>query len=227
MSRNKGEVLMTDETGNETTVTQESVDTGVDNTATGGNATDTVTDGNEGTAPDNNTADNGTVDSVLNFDTLKLPEGMSVSEEEKAQFMDLAKKVGIKDPEGLQGFADWVLETSKQSEAEQAQAEENAKKEWEQIKSGWKETLQKDADFGKEYDLNIKRANDAMVKFGGSELTDWLKSADLAEHPALLKTFARIGKEIEDAKILTGSSSVEVAKVKRDRYNNPMISYKE
>ena len=218
---------MTDEAGNETTVTQEGVDTGVDNTNNSGNATDTTPESNEGTAPDTNTPDSGDVDSVLNFDALKLPEGMSVSEEEKAQFMELAKKVGIKDAEGLQGFADWALEMSNQAEADKTQAEENAKKEWEQIKSGWKESLQKDADFGKEYDENIKRANDAMIKFGGSELTDWLKSADLAEHPALLKTFARIGKEIEDAKLLTGSSSVSTNKVKRDRYNNPLISYKE
>lgn len=218
---------MTDETGNETTVAPESVDTGVENTTDSGNATDTAPEGNEGTAPDNNTPEGGDVDGVLKFDTLKLPEGMSVSEEEKAQFMELAKKVGIKDADGLQGFADWALEMSKQAEADQAQAEENEKKEWEQIKSGWKESLQKDADFGKEYDENIKRANDAMIKFGGSELIDWLKSSDLTEHPALLKTFARIGKEIEDAKLLTGSSSVPTNKVKRDRYNNPLISYKE
>lgn len=168
---------------------------------------------------------------VLDIKSIKLPEGMSVSEEDESRLLETVKRFGIKDQESLQGFVDWALETVKENDAilakQKEESEANAAKEWEDIKSGWRESLKGDADFGKEYDLNIKRANDTIDRFGGSELKSWLKDADLTEHPAVLKTFARIGKEIEDAKLIVGNKGIETTGVKRDRYNQPMLVYKD
>lgn len=175
------------------------------------------------------TATQGEVE--LDFSSIKLPEGVSVSDEDRANFAETAKKFGFKNQEGLQNFVDWIYETAAQGQAQmQKHNEEQAaasQKEWEEIKSGWKVSLEKDADFGKDYDMNIKRANDAMSRFGGSELTNWLKEADLIEHPALIKAFARIGKEVEDAKLLKGEKGVETSKRPVDRYNQPMFVYNE
>lgn len=169
--------------------------------------------------------------SELDFSSIKLPEGVSVSDEDRANFAETAKKFGFKNQEGLQNFVDWIYETAAQGQAQmQKHSEEQAaasQKEWEEIKSGWKVSLEKDADFGKDYDMNIKRANDAMSRFGGSELTNWLKEADLIEHPALIKAFARIGKEVEDAKLLKGEKSAETTKRPVDRYNQPMFVYND
>lgn len=221
-------------------------------TDTGENAVDTGTDGgavetvenvgDNGAVTDNNTeqsaeqqgaGDAGAtqVADVLDFSALKLPEGVTVSDEERAKFQETASKFGFKNQEGLQNFVDWIYETAAEGNAQmQKHSEEQAKasqKEWEEIKSGWKVSLEKDADFGKDYDMNIKRANDAMSRFGGSELTNWLKEADLIEHPALIKTFARIGKEVEDARLIKGDKGVEVSKRPVDRYNQPMFVYNE
>lgn len=220
-------------------------DTGVNAVDTGaeGGAVETVENvGDNGAATDNNTEQSveqqGVADtdatqmiSALDYSALKVPEGMSVSDEDRARFQETVDKFGFKNQEGLQNFVDWMFKTAEEGQAQmQKHSEEQAlasQKEWEEIKSGWKVSLEKDADFGKDYDMNIKRANDAMSKFGGSELTNWLKEADLIEHPALIKTFARIGKEVEDARLIKGDKGVEVSKRPVDRYNQPMFVYNE
>lgn len=164
---------------------------------------------------------------ALDFNKIKVPEGVSVSDEDRANFQGLVEKFGFKDQEGLQNFVDWVFKEASDNEAQMAAQEEQSKKQWEEIKSGWQTSLQGDAEFGKDYDMNIKRANDVMTKFGGSELAQWLKDSDLAGQPALLKTFARLGKELEDARLVKGQSGIESSRVKRDRYNQPMLVYKD
>ena len=207
-----------------------------------GAADATVNVGDNGATTDNNAgqpaeqqgaegADANQVVSVLDYNAIKLPDGVSVSDEDRAKFAESAEKFGFKNQEGLQNFVDWVFATAEEGKAQmQKHNEERAaasQKEWEEIKSGWKVSLEKDADFGKDYDMNIKRANDAMSRFGGSELTNWLKEADLIEHPALVKAFARIGKEVEDAKLLKGEKGAETSKRPVDRYNQPMFVYNE
>lgn len=164
---------------------------------------------------------------ALDFNKIKVPEGVSVSDEDRANFQGLVEKFGFKNQEGLQNFVDWVFKEASDNEAQMAAQEEQSKKQWEEIKSGWQTSLQGDAEFGKDYDMNIKRANDVMTKFGGSELAQWLKDSDLAGQPALLKTFARLGKELEDARLVKGQSGIESSRVKRDRYNQPMLVYKD
>lgn len=164
---------------------------------------------------------------ALDFNKIKVPEGVSVSDEDRANFQGLVEKFGFKNQEGLQNFVDWVFKEASDNEAQMAAQEEQSKKQWEEIKSGWQTSLQGDAEFGKDYDMNIKRANDVMTKFGGSELAQWLKDSDLTGQPALLKTFARLGKELEDARLVKGQSGIESSRVKRDRYNQPMLVYKD
>lgn len=207
---------MTDETGEVVEATENTT------VQDGGEATETNTNVTE--APQ---GEEQIVTNQLDYSLVKLPDGVAASEKEMGEFAGIVDKIGIKNQESLQNFVDWIFEVNAAEESRLAQKEEQATKEWETIKSGWKETLTGDADFGKEYDLNVKRANDVMFKYGGSELTSWLKDSDLGGHPALLKTFARIGKELEDGRLLSGGSGIETSKVKRDRYNQPMLTYKD
>ena len=207
--------------------------------ATGAEKTEAMDTQESGNITENNTnegeASQGdeqeTSDLVYDLSKIKLPDGVAVSDEERAKFGELIKDFGFKDQEGLQHFVDWVFKTSadnqKVLEDQAKQQQEQSAKEWEEIKKGWETTLKGDADFGKEYDANIKRANDAIIKFGGSELSDWLKQTDFASNPVILKTFARIGKEIEDAKLVGGLQAKSGDRVQRDRYNQPMLKYKD
>lgn len=220
-------------------------DTGINTVDAGteGGATESVENvGDNGATTETNTghsaeqqgadgADVGQEVLALDYNAVKLPDGVSVSDEDRAKFIEAVDKFGFKNQEGLQNFVDWVFNTAAEGRAQmQKQSEEQAlasQREWDEIKSGWKTSLESDADFGKDYDMNIKRANDAITRFGGSELSSWLKDADLIGHPAILKTFARVGKEIEDARLLKGDKGVEISKRPVDRYNQPMFTYKE
>lgn len=221
---------------------EDTVDTGITeaSAAEQGAQVDVSTDNAEvGTATETNTTSveegqrdsSESTDPVLDYNAIKVPDGVSVSDEDRASFIEIVDKFGFKNQEGLQNFVDWMFAEAQKNEAQMKQQSEESeaasKKQWEEIKNGWETSLKSDADFGKEYDLNIKRANDAMLKYGGSELAGWLKDSDLTGQPVLIKTFARIGKEIEDARLIRGQSSFESNKVKRDRYNQPMLVYKD
>ena len=188
-----------------------------------GATTETNTTANEG----EQSAEQEVATQALDYTAIKLPEGVSVSDEDRAKFIETVDKFGFKDQDSLQAFVDWMFAEAENNKTLMAQQKADADKKWEDIKSSWKTSLESDADFGKDYDMNIKRANDVITKFGGSELATWLKESDLAGQPALLKTFARIGKEIEDARLIKGQSGIEKSKVLRDRYNQPMLVYKE
>lgn len=217
------------QTGDKTDVTE----------ATGAEKTDVmdtqpsgdITDNNTGEGEDKQGAEQETSDLAYDLTKIKTPDGVTVSDEDRAKFGEIVKGFGIKDQEGLQNFVDWVFKTSEENkkaleEQTKVQQEQSAK-EWEEIKKGWETSLKSDADFGKDYDANIKRANDAIAKFGGSELSDWLKQTDFGNNPAIMKTFARIGKEIEDAKLVGGLQAKSGDRVQRDRYNQPMLKYKD
>ena len=194
-----------------------------ENITDNGATTETNTTANEG----EQSAEQEVATQALDYKAIKLPEGVSVSDEDREKFIETVDKFGFKDQNGLQAFVDWMFAEAENNKTLMAQQKTDADKKWEDIKSSWKTSLESDADFGKDYDMNIKRANDVITKFGGSELATWLKDSDLAGQPALLKTFARIGKEIEDARLIKGQSGVEKSKVLRDRYNQPMLVYKE
>lgn len=216
------EINETGNVGEEVADTADVTETPVD-TENSGDVTETNTETTENEQGVQETESTQTVD----INAIKLPEGMSASDEDKKNVLATAERLGINTQEGLQGFVDWLAEAVEKNQTETATAEEQSKKEWETIKAGWKTSLESDADFGKDYDANMERANKAMQQFGGSELSQWLKDSDLAGHPALIKAFARVGKEIEDAKIVTGNRTSQSSMVQRDRYNQPMIKYKD
>lgn len=229
MSKKEGETAMAEETV-DTGNTADVGDVGTTNTETvnenindNGTTTETNTEVNEG----EQSAEQEVTTQALDYNAIKLPDGVSVSDEDRAKFIETVDKFGFKDQDSLQAFVDWMFAEAENNKALLAQQQADADKKWEDIKSSWKTSLESDADFGKDYDMNIKRANDVISKFGGSELATWLKESDLAGQPALLKTFARIGKEIEDARLIKGQSGIETNKVRRDRYNQPMLVYKE
>ena len=157
-----------------------------ENITDNGATTETNTTANEG----EQSAEQEVATQALDYTAIKLPEGVSVSDEDRAKFIETVDKFGFKDQDSLQAFVDWMFAEAENNKTLMAQQKADADKKWEDIKSSWKTSLESDADFGKDYDMNIKRANDVITKFGGSELATWLKESDLAGQPALLKTFA-------------------------------------
>lgn len=73
---------------------------------------------------------------VIDLSAIKLPAGMSVSDEDKNKFSAIVDKIGFKDQAALQAFVDWSIETAaeentkrqKQAEADAEASKKNGKR---------------------------------------------------------------------------------------------------
>jgi len=87
------------------------------------------------------------------------------------------------------------LEASKMAEMQEQQKE---------TMGAWVDQLKEE--FGSAFDTRIQAAQAAVKTYGGEELKNFLNETGLGNHPAMVKAFADIGKELgEDA--LVGSNS--------------------
>lgn len=64
----------------------------------------------------------------------------------------------------------------------------------EKQKDKWDEELK--AEFGGAYDKRVEVAKKAVETFGGEELREAMNATGLGNHPAMVKAFAQIGKEL-------------------------------
>lgn len=134
---------------------------------------------------------------------LKLPEGMTLDDATLASYKATAKELGLDSPKAqkLLEFQNGIT-----AAAEKARAESYAKMEAE-----WTAALKSDPEIGgPAYEASEKNARLAVQKFGGQPLEQLLVAAGLANHPTLVKTFARIGKAMSDDSV-AGSSSTGAA----------------
>ena len=179
-------------------------------------------------AGDGNTTTPAQADAVGNsqegpfdYSILDVPEEFKAS----AEFMDSLKqtvdKYGLtsSDPKKvMQGFINYIKDEAIQSNKAEAQRETTLARENE-------EALKKDAEFGKDFFGNMKYAVDSIQKFGGEELTKFMKENPSMNHPAIIKAFANIGKQMSDAKIITGNSAPATPSRPMDVNGNPMLDF--
>jgi hypothetical protein len=72
----------------------------------------------------------------------------------------------------------------------------------------WPAALKADKDFGGDkFTETCELAHRAFSQFADEALIADLKATGLANHPGLVKTFARIGKRMQDARILVGKAA--------------------
>jgi hypothetical protein len=92
------------DTGN--TVAEESVNEAPETATTDISNDGDVTETNTTTEEAQQGAETETV--TLDFNNIKVPEGVSVSDEDRANFQQLVEKFGFKDQEGLQNFVEFL-----------------------------------------------------------------------------------------------------------------------
>lgn len=56
-------------------------------------------------------------------------------------------------------------------------------------------------EYGQAFDERVKMAQDAVKKFGGDELAEYLNASGLGDHPSLVKAFAAVGKAMADDRL--------------------------
>lgn len=130
---------------------------------------------------------------------LKLPDGSPLDPGIISDLTTFAKEKGIA-PE----IAQAILE--KQHAATQGYAE-RINKEFEAQKKQWVAQVQGDKEIGGEaFKGNVEIAHRALKAFASDEFVSILESTGLGNHPELVRVFYRIGKQMADDKLVTGSA---------------------
>ena len=111
------------------------------------------------------------------------------NEEFTTEFKQKAQELGLT-PSQVKGLYGWYVEGV--GEKEIGQQQERA----EQFRTQAEQTLKKE--FGNAYEEKIKHATNAVRQFGGDELADVLDSTGLGDHPAIVKAFAEVGRNLAE-----------------------------
>lgn len=189
--------------------------------ATGADVPPSPTEDGDITTPVQSDAVKNSKERPFDYSILDIPEEFKAS----AEFMDGLKqtvdKYGLisSDPKQvMQGFINYIRDEAIQSNEAEDQREITLARENE-------ESLKKDAEFGKDFFGNMKYAVDSIEKFGGKELSEFMKANPSMNHPAIIKAFANIGKQMSDAKIITGNSAPATPSRPMDVNGNPMLDF--
>lgn len=130
---------------------------------------------------------------------LKVPEGFALDETLMTQFTPLAQELKLSQ-EGAQKVAD-LYTTIKRAEAVQAQQA------WTKQLDDWGTASRLDPEIGGvQFEANIQHAQKALKTFA-PELSDVLRQTGMGNHPAVVKAFVRIGKQMAEATFHSGAPS--------------------
>lgn len=158
------------------------------------------------------------------LESLKLPEGITVTDEEKAAFQKDADALGIKTQEGAQKFLDWILSKAAQANADSAKQHEN---DIANLEKQWDEEGKKDPVLGKDYDKNVSDAMETASQVFSPRTMEFLKETRFEKNPDFLKDMMRLHKERADAELISGKTAIPTQRVQRDSQGNPMLKFKQ
>lgn len=132
------------------------------------------------------------------YGDFSLPENISVDEESMSAFKKLAKESGL----------------SKETAQKMVDIQAGIVKKQMDEYNAFRQKLKDDCktEFGAQLPDTLATAAKAVDRFGGEELRKVLDDFGLGDHPVLVRTFAKIGKEVsEDAAVtVAGAGSSDI-----------------
>lgn len=203
------EVTATPETGSTTTATEvtgdssSQVSTNVTDTTGASESTNPNVEGSEVDKSNTDDSTGNTNDSgnkaTESYQEFKFPEGMSVDTETLGAFSDAAKSAGL-----TQEQAQLLVDLGAKNAEKITQAAwdaHNAKI------TGWAEQSKADKEFGGDnLNENLALASKAIDAFATPELKQLLNETGVGNHPEIIRTFVRIGKQISEDRLVPGGS---------------------
>jgi len=129
---------------------------------------------------------------------LSLPEGFPDENTELVSGFSEFAQANKMSKDQAQGAVDWFAERQKEL-IEQATASQKRQA------AEWVHELRADPKVGGgKLDETVKKANIALNKFGGDEVVKVLQETGMSNHPAFVKMFAKIQKELAEDKFAPG-----------------------
>lgn len=120
---------------------------------------------------------------------LKLPDGFDAQDPVLGDFKKLAGEVGLDSAKAQKLFD---LYAKAQAPVAQMQSEYQAEQ------KSWVEAVHKEFGTGDKLSAAVKVANQAVVKFGGPELAKFLADSGFGNHPALVRAFHAVGRQMSE-----------------------------
>lgn len=153
-------------------------------------------------------ADEGKDGAPESYSDFQLAEGAEVNEAVLTDFKEFAKELNLTQDQA-QKLVDFQQDIELQRvEAFQAEVD------------GWVDTAKTDKEFGgKTFDENVSLANEALKEFGTPELINFLRDTRAGNHPEVIRTFYRIGKQLKEGGVKRGSNSAGGPKKLTDIYD--------
>lgn len=235
-----GETNTGNDAANAASAANEAVPTGqpAETTAAQSTGTSATQDGNspqngEGKVTEagkDNTTDKGAQegsnqnqDTGIKLDELKIPEGVTVTDEQRTAFLKDVESLGITTQDGAQRFIDWIVNKSKQFDADVAKQQES---DIGNLEKQWDEEGKKDPVLGKDYDKNVSDAMETAGQIFSPRTMEFLKDTRFEKNPDFLKDMLRLHKERADAELISGKAAIPSERVARDSQGRPMLKFK-
>lgn len=155
------------------------------------------------TAPEAKPTEQPAADEPVNYDDLKAPEGAEFNPESLGEFKALATEMKLP-KEQAQKLADLGVKAIQRQQEQfvQAIAAEHAR---------WAEVSRTDPEYGGDkLDESLGLANRALAEFASPEMLKLLTENKLGNHPEIIRTFVRVGRAINEDKLVTGATKPPV-----------------
>lgn len=138
------------------------------------------------------------------YEAFTLPDNIPVDETKQESFMELAKEIGLSQA-GAQKLVDW-----------QAADLQNAVDNHMKTLDSYTEAAQADPEIGGDkFDETIKLGSEAVNVYGSPEFKKLLSETGMGKHPEMLRTFRKIGEDMQEAQSRSGSEVVSDTKPTR------------
>lgn len=133
--------------------------------------------------------------------------------------------------EGIEGFLEMAHEKGMSAEQANALLEFDHKRNTEFVQK----SLEAEAnaigalktEWGDSYDANAKMAADAVSRFGGDELKQFLNESRLGNNPVLVKMFHKIATAISEDALLTGNANHNPNERQMGIGGKPILKFKD
>ncbi len=140
---------------------------------------------------------------AADYADFSLPEGQTLDAELITEFKTLAKSKSLSQ-EDAQSVVNLGAKMAQKWDAA-------AQSRFETVRTEWKNQAKADKEIGgQSFDANLGVAKQAIEKFGGKALSDFLDKSGLGDHPEMVRAFFRVGKLItEDGHVGAGAPAGE------------------
>lgn len=137
----------------------------------------------------------------LSFENIKLPEGLTIPDEDRTAVLDIMNDDKLSGADRLQRLVDF------QGQVMQRAAEANFKA-WTDLQSQWQDAVRADPEIGGDkLQPALGEISKLVDKYGSPELREAMDTTGAGNHPAIVKFLSKVAKDLSEGGPVLGAPS--------------------